>query len=275
MSMPNRSLFMMAGFFVPVLFCLIGIGAFVHLILPIQEETPPAPIPPIENKNAQALEDIEKRILEEEGNIRVLKQEHDQALMRSAEADRNQRVLRDLENVSAEMQEELEEIQEKAKAVEEANDQARQNNQRTAKLKAQKTDLGKAMREADTELKKLANELVKRQENRGKFSAMSLYGGTSNCRRIPIFAECRGESLIIQPEGLTLGREPTPNDKSLILALTKRVPYIVFFIRPDGFEIFEKYRGFLLEENAKSQIPVDIGYEPVDRDWVLVYPDKD
>jgi hypothetical protein len=46
----------------------------------------------------------------------------------------------------------------------------------------------------------------------------------------------------------------------------------VFLIRPDGFTAFENYRDVLQTHNTSATRALDLGYEPVDADWQLVYP---
>lgn len=152
---------------------------------------------------------------------------------------------------------------------------------------------------AEKELQRLA-KLVADTENRvdemrkegaGKRSyAIVPYKGPNGTNRRPIFIECTHDAIIIQPEGVKLTETdfegPIGAGNPLAAAiraaheeLNARAraagetdppdPYPLFIVRPDGVNAYEVALA------ATRSWDSDFGYEFVDADWKLEYPQAD
>jgi hypothetical protein len=104
--------------------------------------------------------------------------------------------------------------------------------------------------------------------------------------RRPIYIECRGDKLIIQPEGIelvpgdfqALDRPDNPFDTALrtirqYYIETEQVvrgsePYPLLIVRPSGVEMYENAR------QATGNWVKDFGYEIVNEDWHIQYPES-
>jgi hypothetical protein len=155
---------------------------------------------------------------------------------------------------------------------------------------AQKKQESEATR---AELARLTAELVKleqtvadlkslRQKQQRTYSLVPYRGRRGDNRR-PIYVECTASSLIFHPDRWTL--PATDSGGSAILAeverrirrqqsadgdaTEKQTPYLLLLVRPDGimayYRILQSLRGLQL----------DFGYEFVEPDWVLSFPENE
>jgi hypothetical protein len=115
------------------------------------------------------------------------------------------------------------------------------------------------------------------------------YDGRNRTRRRPIYIECTGERVIIQPEGIELVASDfagpmgpgnplasavraardhivaaSPDPKS-----TDAEPYPLFLVRPDGIEAYYAARAAMLSWGS------EFGYQTIDQDWTLDFPPAD
>lgn len=129
-----------------------------------------------------------------------------------------------------------------------------------------------------------------RAESRKPSYAIIPFQGPNSTRRRPIYVECTGERVILQPEGIEL----TPNDfagplgasNPLAAALraereylyeqndanqVQEEPYPLLLIRPDGID------AYCAAREAMQSWQSDFGYELIDQDWKLEYqpPNKE
>ncbi len=83
----------------------------------------------------------------------------------------------------------------------------------------------------------------------------------------PVFVECVKDSLIIYPQLLETKLSELQDRKSyfmrLLYNMDRNKRYVIFAIRPSGYEIFKKARGIA------EGLDVDIGFEPLDKYWQL------
>ncbi len=147
---------------------------------------------------------------------------------------------------------------------------------------------------ASKELTRLSTELIKleqtledlktlRQRQQQTYSLV-LYRGRRGDNRRPIYLECAATSLVFHPDRLIL--PATNSDSSTILHEVERrisgqqpagisepskpeTPYLLLLVRPDGIVTY--YRALAALRNLK----VDFGYEFVESDWVLDFPQDD
>lgn len=106
------------------------------------------------------------------------------------------------------------------------------------------------------------------------------YHGRNGDRRKPIYVECAARGIIFHPDGLIL-RGPPAAPAEIRAEVERRIaqrppdlpagagetPYLLMLVRPDG--ILNYYRA----QAALDGLKVDFGYEFVESDWVLAFPE--
>jgi hypothetical protein len=114
------------------------------------------------------------------------------------------------------------------------------------------------------------------------------YEGPNQTRRQPIYLECRGDALVLQPEGIRLTDsdfdEPLGPGNPLAVALRAAreymlarrdfdpqvgEPYPLLLVRPEGINAYYAARA------AMKSWGFDFGYELVADGWKLAYPPPD
>ncbi len=115
------------------------------------------------------------------------------------------------------------------------------------------------------------------------------YEGPNRTRRRPIYIECTGDRVVIQPEGIELNAAdfdgpmgPGHPLASAVRAVRDHLvaqsadpkspdaePYPLFLVRPDGIEAYYAARAAMLSWGA------DFGYQTIDQDWKLEFPPAD
>lgn len=129
---------------------------------------------------------------------------------------------------------------------------------------------------------------AKEQETLRKTYAIIPYRGKFGTNRRPINLECRGDGVFLQPEGIRFTVEDflgplgpgNPLDAALRAIreeLLRRKafdpsggePYPLLIVRPDGIEAYYAARAALTSWGA------EFGYELVEQDWELTYPERD
>ena len=66
---------------------------------------------------------------------------------------------------------------------------------------------------------------------------------------------------------------PTVQDQKDTVGEGRSEGLVFFLVRPDGFETFLRYHGVVENHNATVRKRIDIGYEPADANWTLLYPE--
>jgi hypothetical protein len=113
------------------------------------------------------------------------------------------------------------------------------------------------------------------------------YRGSRGTRRRPLYIECRGNEVVLQPEGVSLkprdfapplgagnplasalraAREFLVNEAPEMQGASSEEPYPLLLVRPDGVGAYYRVRAAI--ESWDS----DFGYEFVDADWNLQFP---
>ncbi|HMO83951.1 MAG TPA: hypothetical protein PKC18_03425 [Lacipirellulaceae bacterium] len=145
--------------------------------------------------------------------------------------------------------------------------------------------LQELIRDAEAQL-----DEMRRGEGRRKSYAIVPYKGQNGTFRRPVFVECTAEAVIIQPEGIrfTAADFDGPLRSGNPLAAAIRAaheelngraaaagnadmpdPYPLLIVRPDGIDAY----GAALD--AIRSWDADYGYEFVEGDWTLKYPEPD
>jgi hypothetical protein len=129
-----------------------------------------------------------------------------------------------------------------------------------------------------------------RKHGQGQASAYSVvpYDGPNATRRRPIYIECRGDAVLLQPEGVELVPEDFAgllgpgNPLAAALRATREYlarqaaagekpgePYPLLLVRPDGIESYYAARSALDSWGS------EFGYELVGADWKLKFAEPD
>lgn len=245
-------------FVAPVLCCLIGAGAFAHLVLstaaPAAAAGPARGAPPDHSAPADSLA-LEIRRLDEK--LAALRQV---PAGRSAKAGDEE--ARALAGRAAALEEELEALRRQQPEAAGTADEPADSEERLRQARERRARLEAERRGAEEDLE---------QQSR-TYSVGALGGGAFHAQRPPVFAECDAGGILVQPEGRRLGAIPNAAESAQFLGLARAARHIVFLIRPAGIESFRRYRAIALEENGRTGEKIDVGFEPVGSDWVLVYP---
>jgi hypothetical protein len=145
--------------------------------------------------------------------------------------------------------------------------------------------LNRAIRSAHDQL------AATRQQAASQAPAYSVipYDGPNRTRRRPIYIECSGDRVTIQPEGIMLRASdfdgplgPANPLASAVRAARDHIvasagdrkspdaePYPLFLVRPDGIEAYYAARAAMLSWGS------DFGYQTIDQDWELDFPPAD
>ncbi len=128
-------------------------------------------------------------------------------------------------------------------------------------------------------------ELSRKAERKRRHYSIVPYGGPFGMSRRPIYLECRQDAIILQPEGITFLPEDfegdlgpgNPLDTALRAIREYRVrhglaaedPYPLFVVRPGGISAYYVARAALEPWGG------EFGYELVEEDWEILYPQPD
>ncbi|MEX2185971.1 MAG: hypothetical protein WD875_04215 [Pirellulales bacterium] len=180
---------------------------------------------------------------------------------------------RELENKIVELKARLEE-QERL-----AGSNAEQVAKTEEELKRLETQAAEAERNLD--------EIRRENTNRPTTYSIVPYEGPNTTPRRPVYIECRGRDVILQPEGIVLGEDDfliagdPGNPLATVLRATREYlvtgrslrteeePYPLIIVRPDAVEAYYGVRQSL------QGWTTDFGYELVAQDWKLSFGPAD
>jgi hypothetical protein len=156
--------------------------------------------------------------------------------------------------------------------------------QRTVQSQAELEQLRAEVKKAEQQLA----EARRTSTGRSRSYAVVPYEGPNQTRRRPIYLECRGDAIVLQPEGIVLGESdfegPLGPGNPLAAALRAAreyllaarnfdpqvgEPYPLLLVRPEGINAYYAARA------AMKSWGFDFGYELVGDDWKLAYPPAD
>jgi len=145
----------------------------------------------------------------------------------------------------------------------------------------------KRLQQLTTETEKQLDELREHGSGNRSYAIVPFQGQNGTFRK-PIYIECSAEGIILQPEGLRFQRsdfaDPSWPGNPLAAALRASReflnnkaaqageteppdPYPLILVRPDGIT------QYLLARRAITSWDSDFGYEFIDADWKLEFPD--
>ena len=90
-----------------------------------------------------------------------------------------------------------------------------------------------------------------------------------NQGKIPRYIECREDGVLLHPSQEFIPKSQLDNVRSPLNQLIREVrknrdrQYLIVALRPDGIEVFQQIRNRVEKEG------IDIGYEPIDKNWKL------
>jgi len=187
-----------------------------------------------------------------------------------------------------------------------ANDAAIESDTWDARARALRVEIadrdeeaGRAAAETDALARERDALIAERDETRADLERQKLrardgvavlpYKGPNGTWRRPIAIECKGDAATLRPRGpsysmVDLAGFGDPRTNPLVLAVARAmirvgsvatpdgaasVPYLVFVVRPDGIRPFYAARTLL------EPLGIAYGYELVDADWDIEFPDLD
>jgi predicted RNase H-like nuclease (RuvC/YqgF family) len=211
---------------------------------------------------SDAIRDLDKEVQEQKGRVERANAEKNREHKVASTKEDLQAKLRDLEDKIGPMEEAIRNIK---KEIENSS-VARTGGATVEELRRNVIEANRESEQLSAELEKVGKEA---KEN-GK---MYVIEGTQN--RSATFADCSAAGIAVNPGNLRLGLDPNDSDKDVFLAAAKRTKYVVFLIRPDGYKSFSQYYDKVRSQNQSSFDRIDIGYEPVNADWILKYPNQE
>lgn len=93
--------------------------------------------------------------------------------------------------------------------------------------------------------------------------------GGINTKKQPRYIECQKDGVIIYPSKEFVAKNDLNKNNSKLKNFIKEIKenkdkeYVIVAVRPDGIDVFQQVRELIEKEE------IDIGYEPIEEDWVL------
>jgi biopolymer transport protein ExbD len=91
----------------------------------------------------------------------------------------------------------------------------------------------------------------------------------NNQKKTPRYIECRQDGIVIHPSQEFVAKKDLKKPNTALTKLINDVKnnrdreYLIAAIRPDGIEVFQQVRNLIEQER------IDLGYEPIEKDWKL------
>jgi hypothetical protein len=95
--------------------------------------------------------------------------------------------------------------------------------------------------------------------------------GGVNQKKQPRYIECKEDGIVIYPSQEFVSKNDMTKSNSPLTKFINEVKknkdkeYIIVAVRPSGIEVFDTLRDIIMGEE------IDIGYEPIEEDWVLKF----
>ncbi len=255
--------------FLAVLLCTMGALVLILMLI----------VAGAQASTQTAAEETQKRIDESEALLDVAKRSYEKQLSEGQIAlEKKRLVLQHLETHIQELMDELEELKRTSELIKgEGSDEASEESAREANL----SELEKQLAAAKAEL----NQKIEKPAGDKPIFAIIPYQGNNGTHRRPIYVECTGEGVIIQPEGVRLLpndlRPPygpgNPLDAALRTIRAEFPPsngavtstaYPLLVVRPSGIS------AYVLARAAMSGWDDQFGYELIEEELELAFPDS-
>lgn len=255
--------------FLAVLLCTMGALVLILMLI----------VAGAQASTQTAAAETQKRIDESEALLGMAKRSYQKQLSEGQIAlEKKRLVLQHLETHIQELLDELEELKRTSELIkEEGSAEASEESEREAAL----SELEKQLAAAKAEL----NQKIDKPAGDKPIFAIIPYQGNNGTHRRPIYVECTGEGVIIQPEGVRLLpndlRPPygpgNPLDAALRTIRAEFPPsngavtstaYPLLVVRPSGIA------AYVLARAAMSGWDDQFGYELIEEDLELAFPDS-
>lgn len=262
-----------------VLLCTMGTLIVILGVINREARLHPAKrLPGKSNAKAQQLE----QMVEAQEDLQLRIQELNAAKEKTlADLENSRTRLAGVEDSSRHLEDQLQSLADAAKQLPGSN--ASDDPQRE-KLRLELTQLNQRRMQLEIDLQKARANSTRRQPGYAVIPFDEMY----KTSRRPIYIECRGDSVILQPEGIVFGPQDFlgPGGPSNPLASALRAaqeywrnaprpapdmpnePYPLLLVRPNGII------GYYLVRDAMSSWDAEFGYELVGEDWKLEYPNQ-
>ncbi len=244
----KQAIVIAVGFIVPPLLCLIAIAALAHL----------ARADELEEQGAGDVPAAVSAVSRPDENRRRDQDALDAAIkeLRERETALDQR------------------IREKSSSVARLKDRLTIESETVASLEELRTRVAAAERRR-AELNAEFDTLKQSQAKQEKILSVTALSGKHRTNTRPAtFVECVADGVLLQPHQERFSMRPAALERGAFTASIGKTDYVVFLIRPDGFESFWQYYRLVRAANASSRTAIDVGYEPVNADWCLLYPER-
>jgi hypothetical protein len=277
-------------FLVPMFCCFVGAGAFVHVVLAVEEKErhkedrrhreEAEQIVDRQrqcNELAEKIKSLQQKIAEISNRIRGLTERLLQAVTDDKTAGKiredlaKQRAL--MAKMLAEFAELSDQIAQKQKAINSHRNETKAAqilDRQLKELRERLADLTKQVeeaRKANVSLAETKRDLQREREEQERAVRILPRRRSVWNEQNPVYLDCAAGGAVLQPAGERLAAAPGDADRARFLAAVRKSGHVVFLIRPDGIFTFYQYRGVLTQETQ-----VRLGWEPVDASWNLIYP---
>ncbi|MGH9199112.1 MAG: hypothetical protein ACRD1T_25705, partial [Acidimicrobiia bacterium] len=121
-------------------------------------------------------------------------------------------------------------------------------------------ELQREITQAEREAERLHGQVEQAQG----VPASALYG-KRGLGKNPQWVECTEAGAVLQPQGQRFTLEELNQSSEAFGQAIKEKGYVVFLVRPGGFE------AFVLARASAAAQEVKFGFEPVDEAWVLKF----
>ncbi|MDG2381224.1 MAG: hypothetical protein P8N76_06080 [Pirellulaceae bacterium] len=266
--------------FLAVLICTVGSLIVLLVVVVEQAKANAASVSKQRESERSSLEEqnklLRERTEEFSWRMEILESSRQQT---AEQLEDRRRELSHLENEIRNLSQELDAAVGEARriAAEESDEVAQQ-----AANEKQVEELRARLANAERDLEVARKALSKRKPS---YSIVA-YDGPHATERRPIFIECTGERVILQPEGIELYgvdfQLPITDDNALAAALRAKreylartfrdqddQPYPLIVVRPDGAQAYAAARAAMKSWDA------EFGYELVAQDLELKFPKRD
>ena len=270
---PRLSLFP----FLAVLICTMG--ALVLLLLSVTRQARLQAAHEAAAKNAEKQSNMTAKLERVQWRVDQLKSSRKQTAAQLAEA---RLVLGHIEDHERRLRVQLQDLRQQA-----------------AKAEKEGLQPGRFVAPGEDDLRQLEGQIAEAQQHlaqaelsaasRPKSYAIVPYDGPNSTRRRPIYIECRGDGVVLQPENIAFGEadfdEPLGPGNPLAAAVRAAreqmlmehsndpqnggEPYPLLLVRPDGIMAYNCALA------AMKSWGSEFGYELIDADWQLKYPPAD
>lgn len=267
--------------FLAVLICTMG--ALIVLLVVVMQQAgkavTAAPPPPPEETGAEEEQraELEQQHQDLAWEARVLAESREETMRRLRE---QQTQLSMFEDQARQLKLQLDQLFDQSEQLDRLHGDQDSFTEEAARDKA---ELERQVVQAKYELEQLRS---RQKQSESRFAIVP-YDGPHGTQRRPIYVECQGNSIVIQPEGVRLVPEdfPLPLDQNNTLAIvlraireywvnvglvkTSQEPYPLLIVRPHGEDAFSICRHALRDWGD------DFGYELLPEGIQIAYPQPD